>query len=58
MVCLSDNGSELKNNQMNTVLKQLGIKHIFSNPYRHQGISHTKDVHNFLKRTLSSSDAR
>ena len=34
MVCLSDNGSELKNNQMNTVLKQLGIKHIFSNPYR------------------------
>ena len=33
MVCLSDKGSELKNNQMNTVLKQLGIKHIFSNPY-------------------------
>ena len=29
MVCLSDNGSELKNNQMNMVLKQLGIKHIF-----------------------------
>ena len=29
MVCLSDNGSELRNNQMNTVLKQLGIKHIF-----------------------------
>ena len=33
MVCLSDNGSELKNSQMNTVLKQLGIKHIYSNPY-------------------------
>ena len=32
VVCLSDNGSELKNNQMNTILKQLGIKHIFSNP--------------------------
>ena len=32
MVCLSDNGSELKNTQMNTVLKHLGIKHIFSNP--------------------------
>ena len=32
MVCLSDNRSELKNNQMNNVLKQLGIKHIFSNP--------------------------
>ena len=30
MVCLSDNGSELKNTQMNTVLKQLGIKCIFS----------------------------
>ena len=29
MVCLLDNGSELKNNQMNTVLKQLGIKHIY-----------------------------
>ena len=29
MVCLSNNRSELKNNQMNTVLKQLGIKHIF-----------------------------
>ena len=39
MVCLSDNGSELKNNQMNTVLKQLGIKHIYSNPYRPQGNS-------------------
>ena len=32
MVCLSDNGSELKNNQMNTILKQLGIKHIYSSP--------------------------
>ena len=32
MVCLSDNGSELKNTQMNTPLKQLGIKCIFSNP--------------------------
>ena len=29
MVCLSDNGSELKNTQMNTVLKQLGTKCIF-----------------------------
>ena len=26
MACLSDNGLELKNSQMNTVLKQLGIK--------------------------------
>ena len=33
MVCLLYNGSELKNNQMNTVLKQLGIKCKYSNPY-------------------------
>ena len=39
MVCLLDNGSELKNSQMNTILKQLGIRHIFSNPYRPQGNS-------------------
>ena len=62
MVCLSDNGSELKNNQMNTVLKQIGIKHIYSNPYRPQGNSQIENVHNFLKRTLtkflSSSDAK
>ena len=44
MVCLSDNGSELKNNQMNTVLKQLGIKHIFSNPYRPQGNSQKMSI--------------
>ena len=53
MVCLLDNGSELRNNQMNTVLKQLGIKHIFSNPYRPQGNSCIENIHNFLKRTLS-----
>ena len=61
MVCLADNRSKLKNNQMNTILKQLGIKHIFSNPYRPQCNSHIENVHNFLKRTLtkflSSSDA-
>ena len=62
MVCLSDNGSELKNTQMNTILKHLGIKYIFSNQYRPQGSSHIKNVHNFLKQTLtkflSSSDAK
>ena len=61
MVSLSDNGSELKNSQMNTVLAQLHIKQIFSNPYRPQGNSQIENVHNFLKRTLtkflSSSDA-
>ena len=45
---------------MNTVLKHLGIKHIFSNPYRPQGNSHIENVHNILKYTLtkflSSSD--
>ena len=53
VVRLSDNGSKLKNNQMNTVLKQLGIKCIYSNPYRPQGNSCIKNVHNFLKRTLT-----
>ena len=42
MVCLSDNGSELRNRQMNMILKQLGIKCIFSNPYRPQGKLHIK----------------
>ena len=61
MVCLSDNRSELRNNQMNTLLKQLCIKHIISNPYRLQGNSHIKNINNFLQRTLtkflSSADA-
>ena len=52
MVCLLDNDSELKNSQMNTILKQLGIKHIYSNHYRCQGNSRIENVHNFLKRTL------
>ena len=52
-VCLSDNSSELKSSQMNSILKQLGIKHIFSNPYRPQGNSCIENVHNFLKRTLT-----
>ena len=53
MVCLSDNRSELRNNQMNTVLKQLDIKCIFLNSYRPLGNSHIKNIHNFLKKTLS-----
>ena len=62
MVCLLDNCSELKNSQMNTILKQLGIICIYSNPYRPQGNSRIENVHNFLKRTLtkflSSSDTK
>ena len=38
---------------MNTFLSQLSIKQIFSNPYRPQGNSQIKNVHNFLKRTLT-----
>ena len=57
MICLSDNGTELNNNQMNTILKQL-----YSNPYRPQGNSRIENVHIFLKRMLtkflSSSDAK
>ena len=60
MVCLSDNGLELKNSQTKIILKQLGIKCIYSNPYWPQGNSWIENVHNFLKRTLikflSSSD--
>ena len=54
MVCLLDNGSELKNSQTNTILKQLGIKCIYSNPYRPQGNSRIENVHNFLKEHLLS----
>ena len=53
MICLSDNRSELNNSQMNTVLKQLGIKHIFSNPYSPQGNFCIENAHNFFKRMLS-----
>ena len=45
---------------MNTVLKQLGIKCIFSNPYRPQDNSCIENVHNFFKwmlaKFLSSAD--
>ena len=62
MVCLLDNGSELKHRQMNTILKQLGIKHIYSNPYRPQGNSTIENIYNILKITLtkflSSSDVK
>ena len=38
---------------MITILKQLGIKHIYSNRYQPQGNSRIENVHNFLKRTLT-----
>ena len=47
---------------MNTVLKQLGIKCIYSNHYKPQGTSQIENIHNFLKGTLtkffSSLDAK
>ena len=42
-----------KNSQTNTILKQLGKKHIYSNPYWPQGNFRIVNVHNFLKRTLT-----
>ena len=44
MVCVSDNSSELKDSQINTVLVQLGKKQIYSNPYRPQGNSHIENI--------------
>ena len=54
MVCLSDNGSELKNSQTNTILKVLGINCTYSNPYRPQGNSRIENIHNLLKRTFTN----
>ena len=52
-VCLLDNGSELKNSQTNTILKQLGIKCIYSNPYQPQGNLRIENFHDVLNRTLT-----
>ena len=40
---------------MNTILTQLGIKCIYSSPYRPQGNSWIENIQNFLKRTLTKS---
>ena len=42
MVCLLDNGLELKNSHLNTVLRQLGIKHIYASYCRDQHLPHNK----------------
>ena len=47
------NDKPTQKSQMNTVLKQLGIKCSFSNPYRPQDNSCTENIHNFPKRMLS-----
>ena len=49
---LSDNGTEFKNNLMDQVLKQLGIKIIFSAPYHLQSNGKLDVFHKYLKPTL------
>ena len=50
---LQDNSTEFKNSQLIATFKSLGIKPIYSNPYRPQGNSRLENVHNFLKCTIS-----
>ena len=50
---LQDNGTEFKNSQLVATFKLLGIKPIYSNPYRPQGNSRLENTHNFLKHILS-----
>ena len=50
---LQDNGSKFKNSQLIATFKLLGIKLIFSNPYRPQGNSRIENAPNFIKHTIS-----
>ena len=50
---LQANGTEFKNSQLVATFKSLGIKPIYSNPYRPQGNSRLENAHNFLKYTIS-----
>ena len=54
MANLSDNGTEFKNTALNEAYNQLGIKRIFSNLFHLQGNSRIKNMHNLLKRTLTT----
>ena len=49
---LSDNSTEFKNTLMDQVLKQLGIKRIFSAPYHPQSNGKLEIFHKYLKPTL------
>ena len=49
---LSDNGTEIKNNLMDQVLKQLGIEQIFLAPYHPQSNGKLEVFHKYLKPTL------
>ena len=50
---LQDNGTEFINSQPMATFKSLGIKPIYSNPYRPQGNSRLENAHKFLKCTIS-----
>ena len=52
---LSDNGTEFKNSLLDQVLKQLGIKRIFSAPYHPQCNEKLEAFHKYLKPTLKKS---
>ena len=52
MYILSDNGTELKNNLMDQVLKQVGTEQIFSAPYYPQSNGKLEVFHKYLKPTL------
>ena len=49
---IPDNGTEFKSNLMDQVLKQLGIKRIFSTPYHLQSSGKLDIFHKYLKTTL------
>ena len=49
---LSDNGTEFKNQIFDKVMKDLGIKRIFSAPYHPQSNGKLETFHKFLKPTL------
>ena len=49
---LSDNGTECKNHLLDQVLKQLGIKRLFSTPYHPQSNGKLEVFHKYLKPTL------
>ena len=49
---LSNNGTEFKNHLLDQVLRQLGIKRIFSTPYHPQSNGKFQVFHKYLKLTL------
>ena len=52
---LSDNGKEFKNHLFQEVCRKLCIQHKFSNVYYPKGNSRIKNVHNFLKQSISKN---